>query len=98
MSDGTVDADYAAEEAVMEKIFAVSLATRIPAAIKRAEQKLCGAPLYIFTEELSITATEVALADELWEEHRKYCDEYNWDYNEPPPALCAFTEKIESLD
>ena len=71
---------------------------RIPAAIKHAKAKLNGAPLYIFTEELSITAGELALAEALWEK----CDSDN--YNDPqahdwtpPPALIAFCEKVEKL-
>lgn len=44
-----------------------------------------------------VTAGEVALAKALWETHRKFCDEYNWDYEEPPPALIVYCEKIERL-
>ena len=50
---------------------------------------LCGAPLFIFTEELSITATEVALAKALF---------YSNHEDNPDAALRAFTEKVEALD
>ena len=81
------------------------LATSIPAAIKRAEE-------HVASDEHEsgncdchypgkrITATEVALAKALWEQMRG--DEYRRHPANseavPPPALIAFTEKVESLD
>ena len=76
---------------------------RIPAAIEEGKRLLDEEPWVMLNPKTLehrgtiITATEVALAEALWNTHRKYCDEYNWDYNEPPPALIAYTEKIESI-
>ena len=72
--------------------------TRIPEAIEEGKKRLGRGTLVRRAgggPETAITAGEAALAEALWETHRKYCDEYNWDYDEPPPALIAFTEKIE---
>ena len=66
---------------------------RIPAAIKHAKE-LIGPQLYIRRGKgpfVYITVGEVALAEALWDEFsRPYDGEY-------PPALIAFTEKVEKL-
>ena len=75
-----------------------SWASRIPAAIKRAEEV---GDVYLPADPVKdtatsprfmLTATETAKAKALW----SYCQ----DNSCPPwaPALIAFTEKIESLD
>lgn len=64
--------------------------TRIPAAIKKAEEKLGQNPYWISMDFTTvITAGEVALAKALWE-----ADQYR---SVPHEALIAFTEKIEKL-
>ena len=82
-----------------------SWATRIPAAIKRAEEV---GDVYLPADPVKDTATsprfmltetEVALAEALWE----MCDAvYNEDPQAhdwtPPPALRDFTEKVEALN
>ena len=76
-------------------------ATRIPAAIKRAKEELEGehecerigfSMNQVGVNTVVITATEVALADELWGfANDGPCPPW-------PDVLIAFTEKIESLD
>ena len=72
-------------------------ATRIPAAIKRAEDWVEDHKGWSF---IPITATEVALAEALWEQMQG--DEYRRHPANPeavpPPALIAFMEKVEALD
>ena len=71
-----------------------SWATRIPAAIKQAEELLLDAGerdyFWLLKPRSVITATEVALAEALWA----------WiaEPGETPAALIAFTEKVEALD
>ncbi len=93
-----------------EKRFAIEekdWASRIPAAIAQAEERVAQKPLYrgehqepySFEKHESITATEVALAKALWEELQfEQHKLYGGIEQEPPPALHAFTEKVESLD
>ena len=70
-------------------------ATRIPAAIKRAKQKIAGKHhIWLSRQRDFITATEVALAEALWKMWW-YDDKAAGD--DPPPALIAFTEKVEAI-
>ena len=88
------------EEAGQEHPYLAPWSDRIPAAIKKAEEKL-GAPvkeggfqgemtMFIPRDhpEAAFTADEVALAKALW--HELGPDMH-------PPALIAFTEKVEKL-
>ena len=79
---------------------APSWATRIPAAIKRAEEV---GDVYLPTDPVKdtatsprfmLTVTETALAEALWEVKKGFI----WMEGEPPLALIAFVEKVESLD
>ena len=64
-------------------------ATRIPAAIKRAEAFRWDNGWYLAKLDVPFTATEVALAKALF---------YSNHEDNPDAALRAFTEKVESLD
>ena len=86
-------------------------ATRIPVAIKRAEEKLDGEAFVLIPpycdgnktdNTIAITATEVALADALWETWNAWLGDIRFHpattaRPEPPPALIAFTEKVEKI-
>ena len=67
-----------------------SWATRIPAAIKRAEELVGPDDWYANdSSTVVVTATEVALAEALF---------YSNHEDNPDAALRAFTENIEALD
>ena len=90
-----------------------SWATRIPAAIKRAEVKAeawrqlvlvladKNTDLHPHTAHALlkdfITPVEAALAEALWEQHEfEAIKLYGGIAQPPPPALIAFTEKVEA--
>ena len=69
-----------------------SWSARIPAAIEKGEEHLVAAQLR--EVPCRITELELALAKALW---AFWEDEYGWSDWTPPPALMAFTEKVERL-
>ena len=73
--------------------FIPSLATRIPAAIKRAKELVGPDDWYANdSSTVVVTATEIVLADELWGfANDGPCPPW-------PDALIAFTEKVEALE
>ncbi len=87
---------------------ATSWATRIPAAIAKGKWHL--GPIWapgddgaaidslFFKDGQALTAGEVALAEALWELH-KFAEMKLYGGSGPatPPALIAFTERIERL-
>ena len=87
-------------------------ATRIPAAIKRAEELLSGRSLKSWgvlggetMSVIGITREEVALAKALWTDHAEpgadhsqYIEEQAGAPCDSCTALIAFTEKVEVLD
>ena len=75
-------------EALAEKPWSA----RIPAAIEKGEEHLVAAQLR--EVPCRITELELALAKALW---AFWEDEYGWSDWTPPPALMAFTEKVERL-
>ena len=74
------------------------LATRIPAAIKRAKEPFAANPMLrvVGVGTGWVTATEVALAEALWKTYRALNSESGEEHW--PTPLIAFTEKVEALD
>lgn len=103
----TKDGPYGIELPMNERPWHV----RIPAAIARAKEELRGLAYVqipdttlpdLFGRTTYLTATEVALAEEWWSEWiDNSARTMTMDYDpreDPPDALRAFTEKVESLD
>ncbi len=76
--------------------FVPPYSSRIPAAIAKAEG-LVHVPddVWLDGNNIIITATEVALASQLWD---CWEDEYSGTGFGPPEALIEFVTKVESLD